>query len=122
VGSAEALCHPYFGAHGEHVLRVPTQIQARLDEEANQPPIAFADESAEGVLCRHQSDLLYTVRFRREVSEEERRVARCDVCGIVARAFLLHCIGCRALFCLSCRDSVWDARPPGEDDSSRECQ
>jgi hypothetical protein len=45
VGSAEALCHPYFGAHGEHVLRVPAQIQVRLDEEANQPPIAVGNPS-----------------------------------------------------------------------------
>ena len=43
MGGAEALCHPFFGAHDEHVLRVPAQIQARLDEEENQPPLAVGD-------------------------------------------------------------------------------
>ncbi|KAH6650215.1 hypothetical protein F5144DRAFT_37897 [Chaetomium tenue] len=99
VGGVEPPCHPYFGAHDEHVLQVPAEIQARLDEEERQPPDAAA--------CRHPPGLLYTLRFRRELSVEERSEAQCDDCGRVARAFLLQCIGCRALLCLSCRDAVW---------------
>ncbi|KAK3300898.1 uncharacterized protein B0H64DRAFT_438025 [Chaetomium fimeti] len=104
VGGAEAtqpLCHPFFGGEEEHTLRIPPEVQARLDEEESQPPAAYVDETAEGVLCRHQSDLLYTLRLRRELSKEERSHAR-------------------ALFCLHCRDAVWSERPPGGADSPRE--
>lgn len=120
MGGVEAPCHPYFGAHDGHVLLVPAEIQTRLDEEERHPPGAVgnpfmpdatprkltilikqaAHETAEGVICRHPPGLLYTLRFRRELSVEERDEARCDDCGRVASAFLLQCIGCRALLCL----------------------
>lgn len=45
VDNLEGLCHPYFGAHDEHVLQVPAEIQARLDEEERQLPAAVGNPS-----------------------------------------------------------------------------
>ncbi|KAK4035073.1 hypothetical protein C8A01DRAFT_48684 [Parachaetomium inaequale] len=103
----QPLCHPFYGCEDQHVLQIPPEVQARLDEEENQPPAAFADETAKGILCNHESDMLYTLRLRRDLEEEERNRARCDVCGKTFRAFLLQCIACRTLLCLGCRDLLW---------------
>ncbi|KAL2154397.1 hypothetical protein VTH82DRAFT_3073 [Thermothelomyces myriococcoides] len=128
------LCHPFYGAEDQHVLRIPQEVEARLAEEESRLATAvafphsflfcgqnerfadvcdfpkkkkkFADENATGVLCPHSADLLYMLRLRRELDDEERTRTRCDVCGRIFRAFLLQCIGCGTSMCLDCRDKL----------------
>ncbi|KAL2133794.1 hypothetical protein VTI74DRAFT_1651 [Chaetomium olivicolor] len=116
-GPQPGLCHKFFGEEDKHVLRIPPQVQERLDAEAELPPPATAEDK-EGILCNHDPDIVYCLRLRRDMDDEERERARCDVCGKAFKAFkafLLQCRGCGTLLCLECRDRLWD-----EEDEERE--
>ncbi|KAK4152444.1 hypothetical protein C8A00DRAFT_44498 [Chaetomidium leptoderma] len=114
AGSLQGLCHPFYGDADKHVLRVPAEIQARLDEEDNKAPPALANKDAQGNLCRHPRDMLYRLRLRREFSIEERKEARCELCARLFKAFLLQCQVCRTLLCLDCLDQSKDGPSNGK--------
>ncbi|KAL2256686.1 hypothetical protein VTK26DRAFT_1307 [Humicola hyalothermophila] len=97
-----------FGAEDQHRLRIPPEIQAQLDAEDEE--VRRAKEVPGEVICLHDPHLLLPLRIRRVLSPEEQSRARCDVCGVVFRAFLLHCQACEALLCLGCRDALLDGQ------------
>jgi hypothetical protein len=119
----EPLCHPIFGAEDQHVLRIPEEVEARLNEDrpsavrkpvvssvgrldANQHLSQLADDTAEGMLCRHEEEFMHKLRPPRYLSPEARACIRCHVCGAPVRQFLMQCRGCGTEMCLDCRDEL----------------
>jgi hypothetical protein len=117
------FCHPLFGAEDEHVLRIPKEVEARLNEDVpfavrmpivpvvrklqtNQHLSQLADDTAEGVLCRHEEEFMHKLRLPRYLSAEQRSRVRCHVCGVPVRQFLMQCRGCGTEMCLNCRDEL----------------
>ncbi|KAK4132251.1 hypothetical protein BT67DRAFT_435611 [Trichocladium antarcticum] len=100
-----SYCHPFFGSQEEHHLRIPAAVQQRLDDQDRERERqAAARDEEETIICIHDAELLTSLRLKRE----ESRQARCHLCGVKFRGFLLHCLGCETIMCLGCRDALID--------------